>query len=261
MQSIGSRHEEYNKKDEEGDVQVGVLATQQQTPCVCCVGWQQHRQDAVELSWAGDLAGGGWCKSEEKGRGWEEGEGVGEVSCPAQTKYYCQTFHLIDKGNGAERPYDMGGKSRTHNWSPKIVFRLINMTMANAYRIYRALVTTRTPDRQCLKMKDALEELTFALMQWGDPMRTREASHPKPGIDLSRVLGWTCGEKVGRIRKGKWWGRSHHARRRGQIMRYWKECRRRVPGGVIKVWGRRRMQGEVLLGKMPRIKIEQREED
>ena len=70
------------------------------------------------------------------------------------------------------------------------------MTMANVYRIYGALVTMRTPDWQCLQMKDAIKELTFALMQQGDPMRTREASHPKTGIDLSRVLGWTCGKKV-----------------------------------------------------------------
>ena len=64
-----------------------------------------------------------------------------EVSCPAQMKYYCRTFHPIDKGNGFERPYDMGGESWTHNWLPKIVFCLINMTMANTFRIYGALVT------------------------------------------------------------------------------------------------------------------------
>jgi hypothetical protein len=113
-----------------------------------------------EILRAGD--GVSWKRRGEDGK--REREST-EVSCPAQTKYYCQTFHLINKGNGAERPYDMGGKSRTHNWSPKIVFRLINMTMANAYHIYRALVTTRTPDRQCLKMKDAIKELTFVLMQ------------------------------------------------------------------------------------------------
>ncbi len=38
-----------------------------------------------------------------------------EVPCPAQMKYYCQMFHLIDKRNGAEKTYDMEGKSRTHN--------------------------------------------------------------------------------------------------------------------------------------------------
>ena len=31
-----------------------------------------------------------------------------EVPCPAQTKDYCATFHLIDKGNGAEASYDLG---------------------------------------------------------------------------------------------------------------------------------------------------------
>jgi hypothetical protein len=46
------------------------------------------------------------------------------VPCPAQTKDYCETFHLIDKGNGAEAKYDMAGKSRSHNWAPKLVFRL-----------------------------------------------------------------------------------------------------------------------------------------
>jgi hypothetical protein len=70
------------------------------------------------------------------------------------------------------------------------------MTMANAYRIYGALVTMRTPDWRCIQMKDTIKELSFALMQQGHPMRTREASHPKTGIDLSQVLGWTCRKKV-----------------------------------------------------------------
>ena len=33
-----------------------------------------------------------------------------EMSCPAQTRDYCKTFHLIDKGNGAEANYDLGGE-------------------------------------------------------------------------------------------------------------------------------------------------------
>jgi hypothetical protein len=32
-----------------------------------------------------------------------------EVPCPVQMKDYCEMFHLIDKGNGAEAHYDMGG--------------------------------------------------------------------------------------------------------------------------------------------------------
>ena len=42
------------------------------------------------------------------------------VSCLAQMKEYSKTFHLIDKGNGKEVKYDMAGKSRKHNWSPKL---------------------------------------------------------------------------------------------------------------------------------------------
>jgi hypothetical protein len=44
------------------------------------------------------------------------------VSCPAQTKEYCMTFHLIDKGNAREAKYDMAGATLSHNWSPKLVF-------------------------------------------------------------------------------------------------------------------------------------------
>ncbi|KAL3778015.1 hypothetical protein ACHAW5_000521 [Stephanodiscus triporus] len=177
MQSIGSRHAGYNKKMKKGRTSRVVKTLSN------CHG--------PEILRAGD----GVSRKRRGEDGKRERESM-EVSCPAQTKYYCQTFHLIDKGNGAERPYNMGGEESDAIGSPKIVFWLINMTMANAYRIYRALVTTRTPDRQCLKMKDAIKELTFALMQRGDPMRTREASHPKTGIDLSRVLGWSCGKKV-----------------------------------------------------------------
>jgi hypothetical protein len=38
-----------------------------------------------------------------------------EVLHPLQMKYYCKTFHLIDKGNEMERTYNMGGKSQKHN--------------------------------------------------------------------------------------------------------------------------------------------------
>ncbi len=46
------------------------------------------------------------------------------VPCPAQTKDYCETFHLIDKGNGAEVNYDLGWKSHLHNWSSNLFFGL-----------------------------------------------------------------------------------------------------------------------------------------
>jgi hypothetical protein len=70
------------------------------------------------------------------------------VPCPAQTKMYCETFHLIDKGNGAEATYDMAGKSRSHNWAPKLVFRLYNMAMNNAY----VIITSPSKDGSNLKI-------------------------------------------------------------------------------------------------------------
>jgi hypothetical protein len=118
------------------------------------------------------------------------------VPCPAQTKAYCQMFHLIDKGNGAEKTYNMGGQSRTHNWLPNIIFWLINMMMANAYRIYCTMVTEQASDCKCLSMKDTIKAVMFALMQRGAPMWTREASHPQPEIDLSQLHGWKLGKKV-----------------------------------------------------------------
>ena len=33
-----------------------------------------------------------------------------ELLCPVQTKEYCEMFYLINKGNGAEANYDLGGR-------------------------------------------------------------------------------------------------------------------------------------------------------
>ena len=51
------------------------------------------------------------------------------VACPEQMVAYCKTFNLIDKGNA-------NGGSKTHGWTPKLSFRLFNMTLNNAYRMY-----------------------------------------------------------------------------------------------------------------------------
>ena len=61
------------------------------------------------------------------------------MPCPVQMKDHCETFHLTNKGNGAEAHYDTGGESHKHNWSPKLVFRLWNVSMHNAYKIYKAM--------------------------------------------------------------------------------------------------------------------------
>ena len=55
--------------------------------------------------------------------------------CKPSTSY-CETYYLIDKGNGAEAKFDLGGESHLHGWSPKLVARLFNMNLNNAYKIY-----------------------------------------------------------------------------------------------------------------------------
>ena len=42
------------------------------------------------------------------------------VPCPKQNKDYSETFHLFDKGNGAESKYDIGLESHRHGWTPKL---------------------------------------------------------------------------------------------------------------------------------------------
>ena len=54
------------------------------------------------------------------------------VACPEQMVAYCKTFNLIDKGNA-----NVG--SKTHERTTKLSFRLFNMTLNNAYRIYTCL--------------------------------------------------------------------------------------------------------------------------
>ena len=119
-----------------------------------------------------------------------------EVPCPEQNREYSETFHLIDKGNGAEATYDLGGKSRTHNWSPKLVLRLVNMTMNNAYKIYDALVDEHTPDRRFLEMREAIEEMTHAFFQRGTSMRSQKAEHPLHLTDLTNVFEYDMGRRV-----------------------------------------------------------------
>jgi hypothetical protein len=72
-----------------------------------------------------------------------------EVPCSEQQKDYCETFHLIDKGNGKESKYNMGvgGQSKGHNWAPKLTMRFFNFNLGNLHTMYKALTSQHTPDR------------------------------------------------------------------------------------------------------------------
>jgi hypothetical protein len=100
------------------------------------------------------------------------------VPCPAQTKEHCETFHLIDKGNGKEAKYNMARKSWSHNWAPKLVFCMFNMAMNNAYIVYKDLIGWEGNGRECLKMGHAVQESAHDLCQQGTALRMHAANHP-----------------------------------------------------------------------------------
>ena len=119
-----------------------------------------------------------------------------EVPCPSQIKDYCETFHLIDKGNGAEANFDLGGKSQLHNWSPKLIFCLYNMALNNAYKMYTALHKRHNGGRRILDMGDAVRELTHDLCQRGPVIRKMKAEHPVWLRDMTRLFGWKSGRTI-----------------------------------------------------------------
>jgi hypothetical protein len=118
-----------------------------------------------------------------------------EVRCPRQNRDYSAQFHWIDKGNGKEALFDLKGSSKLHNWSPKLVFRLMNMHNSNAYMLYRRLHELHTPDRRLLDKKATMAELTHVLCQHGEPIRQKQPEHPPY---LSNVQAGIFAEGLGR---------------------------------------------------------------
>ncbi len=116
------------------------------------------------------------------------------MPCPVQTKEYCKTFHLIDKGNGREAKYDMAGATRSHNWVPKLMFQMFNMALNNAYVIYRELASR--DGGKPLLMGKAVRELAHSLCQRGEPIRNKAMTHPSKLRDMDRVDRHLKGQKV-----------------------------------------------------------------
>ena len=93
-----------------------------------------------------------------------------DVDCPIQQKDYCETYHLIDKGNGAEAKYDLSTESHLHGWSPKLAARYFNMNINNAYKIHCYLFKKHHPTKVVMPLKECIHNLTHSLLQRGDPM-------------------------------------------------------------------------------------------
>ena len=119
-----------------------------------------------------------------------------EVPCLVQNKHYSETFHLIDKGNGKEAKYDLGGQSKAHNWSPKGFWRLIHISMANVFVLYKALAEEHNPDSKPLDMKQAIKEATHAFCQRCESIQKQKAEHLAWIRDLSMVYSAGKGQKI-----------------------------------------------------------------
>jgi hypothetical protein len=131
------------------------------------------------------------------------------VPCPKQNKDYSETFHLIDKGNGAESKYDIALESHRHGWTPKLSMRYFNMGTNNAYKVYEWLVDRYTTGRRYYDMGESIDEAAHAFLQRGAPMRKQAAEHPEYAKDISRMFDLKVGRKLRNDAKGYQCARSH----------------------------------------------------
>ncbi|OEU06056.1 hypothetical protein FRACYDRAFT_256571 [Fragilariopsis cylindrus CCMP1102] len=120
-----------------------------------------------------------------------------DVNCPEQQWVYCQTYHLIDKGNGSEAKYDLSTESHLHGWSPKLASRFFNMNLNNAYNIYKYLYTKYHPDRTPMIMRSCINDLTHSLLQQGSEIRTRGfGDAPSATKDITTTSSSLDGRKL-----------------------------------------------------------------
>jgi hypothetical protein len=95
-----------------------------------------------------------------------------DVDCPTQQKTYCNTYHKIDKGNGAEAKYDISAtstKSHLHGWPPKLAARYFNIwrhmnNSNNAYKVYVCLHNKHHPGRDPMSLREYIINLTHSLL-------------------------------------------------------------------------------------------------
>jgi len=124
------------------------------------------------------------------------------VPCPHQNKDNSDTFHLIDKGNGAKAKYNLFLENKKHGWTPKLALRFFNMTLNNAYKIYRWLLAKYNPGRRVYGMGEAVTEAAHAFLQRGDSMRKQQAEHPAPVRSVVRVFDTGVGGRSRRQTRG-----------------------------------------------------------
>jgi hypothetical protein len=96
----------------------------------------------------------------------------------------------------------MAGNSRSHNWAPKLVFRLLNMALNNAYVVYKELVARE--GGKGLSMGRVVKELAM------DCANEEQACDLIPRCirpahlrDMDRVDGHEKGNKIRKDRKSE----------------------------------------------------------
>ncbi|OEU10812.1 hypothetical protein FRACYDRAFT_246682 [Fragilariopsis cylindrus CCMP1102] len=97
----------------------------------------------------------------------------------SQQWVYCNTYHLIDKGNGAEAKYDLSTESHLHGWNPNLAACYFNMNLNNSYKIYKWLYNKYHPGWKVMPpLKPCINNLTHSLLQQGLKMRQRCTGAP-----------------------------------------------------------------------------------
>ena len=118
------------------------------------------------------------------------------VKIPLQTKWYTDTFGIIDDKNGKDAVFDLKGESHCHNWSPKINKRYYNIHSGNAGTFYERACFLYTPDKRTLRPKEQMADLAHYLCTLGESMRSYVPRHPSILRDLSRVFASGAGRKI-----------------------------------------------------------------
>jgi hypothetical protein len=88
----------------------GTVCWQHTWRSLCFAVWSDNALIRMMSNFHGPVilkAGGGVLQKKRDSNGKREKTKT-EVSCPAQTRDYCEAFHLIDEGNGVEANYDLG---------------------------------------------------------------------------------------------------------------------------------------------------------
>jgi hypothetical protein len=160
-----------------------LLTALHQKSGVCSIFGKSKCEDAIQLLWCNSLDGekGMMWRGTEKSRSREMQQTA--VPCQAHTKEYCQTFHLIDKGNRKEATYNMvipylGAKVGIPN-----VQHGVEQHICCQKRIGEQGRQERAANGESSK------ELPHDLCQQVEPIWNREASHLADLREMDQVDG------------------------------------------------------------------------